>query len=149
MTAIPALIDIGPALIAFFPEVIEYPTPTAVSFSKNTWFVDAPPTGAEGGRLVKLAPLPEKDVAVITPALPSFILLPTSTKSPNVPVVPEIFPVTSPVTAPTNVVAVTTPAFPSFIILPTSIDAAERPDECRFDEPVLKLDAEDIPVILR
>ena len=32
-------------------------TATAISFSKNTWFVDAPPTGAEGGRLVKFAPL--------------------------------------------------------------------------------------------
>ena len=30
---------------------------------------------------VKLAPLPMNDVAVITPALPSFILLPTSKKS--------------------------------------------------------------------
>ena len=41
-----------------------------------------------------------------------------------------------------------TPAFPNLILFPTSIDAAERPDECRFEEPVLKLDAEDIPVVL-
>ena len=32
-------------------------TATALSFSKKTEFVDAPPTGAEGGRLVKFAPL--------------------------------------------------------------------------------------------
>ena len=41
-----------------------------------------------------------------------------------------------------------TPAFPSFILFPTSIDAAESPDEWRFEDPVLKLDAEDIPVVL-
>ena len=67
MTAIPALIDIGPALIAFLPEVIEYPTPTALSFSKNTVFVDAPPTGALAGRFDKLDPSPLNEVAVITP----------------------------------------------------------------------------------
>ena len=49
---------------------------------------------------------------------------------------------------PTKLVAVITPAFPNFILLPTSIDAAESPDECRFEEPVLKFDAEDIPVVL-
>ena len=67
MTAIPALIDIGPALIAFLPEVIEYPTPTAVSFSKNTVFVDAPPTGAPAGRFDKLEPSPLNEVAVKIP----------------------------------------------------------------------------------
>ena len=73
-------------------------TATALSFSKNTEFVDAPPTGAEGGRLVKFAPLiagsapvkfaagklvkyapePVNEVAVTTPAFPILILLPTS-----------------------------------------------------------------------
>ena len=76
MTAIPALIDIGPALIAFFPEVIEYPTPTSISFSKNTVFVDAPPTGAPAGRFDKLEPSPEKDIAVSTPVTiaPEFVV---------------------------------------------------------------------------
>ena len=32
-------------------------TSTNLSFSKNTWFVDAPPTGADGGKFVKFAPL--------------------------------------------------------------------------------------------
>ena len=50
--------------------------------------------------------------------------------------------------SPTKLVAVITPAFPSFILFPTSIDAAESPDEWRFEDPVLKLDAEDIPVVL-
>ena len=67
-------------------------TATALSFSKKTEFVDAPPTGAEGGRLVKFAPLiagsapvkllaasaPLNEVAVTTPAFPILILLPTS-----------------------------------------------------------------------
>ena len=42
-------------------------TATAVSFSKNPVFVDAPPTGAPAGRFDKLEPSPEKDVAVSTP----------------------------------------------------------------------------------
>ena len=49
VTATPAAIMIGPALIAFLPEEIEYPTPTVISFSKNTEFVDAPPTAALSG----------------------------------------------------------------------------------------------------
>ena len=42
-------------------------TATALSFSKNTVFVDAPPTGAPAGRFDKLEPSPEKDVAVKIP----------------------------------------------------------------------------------
>ena len=73
-------------------------TATALSFSKKTVFVDAPPTGADGGKLVKFAPLiagsapvkfaagklandapePLNSVAVIIPAFPIFILLPMS-----------------------------------------------------------------------
>ena len=44
-------------------------TATAISFSKNTVFVDAPPTGALAGRFDKLLPSPENDVAVTTPAM--------------------------------------------------------------------------------
>ena len=44
-------------------------TATAISFSKNTVFVDAPPTGALAGRFDKLLPSPENDVAVTTPAI--------------------------------------------------------------------------------
>ncbi len=73
MTAIPTLITIGPALIAFLPEVIEYPTPTALSFSKNTVFVDAPPTGAPDGRLDKFEPSPLNVVAVTVPPTESVV----------------------------------------------------------------------------
>ena len=47
-----------------------------------------------------------------------------------------------------------TPAFPNFILLPTSTKSSTsayatlRPAECKSDVPVLKLDAEDIPVVL-
>ena len=64
------------------------------------------------GRFVKSEPSPTKLVAVMTPAFPNFILLPTSTKS------------------------------------STSAYATLRPAECKSDVPVLKLDAEDIPVVL-
>ena len=64
------------------------------------------------GKEVKLEPSPLNDVAVITPAFPNFILLPTSIKS------------------------------------STSAYATLRPAECKSDVPVLKLDAEDIPVVL-
>ena len=50
-------------------------TATAVSFSKKTVFVDAPPTGAPAGRFDKLEPSPIKDDAVRIPvklALPIF-----------------------------------------------------------------------------
>ena len=49
-------------------------TATALSFSKNTVFVDAPPTGAPAGRFDKLEPSPEKDVAVTTPAMTAPLL---------------------------------------------------------------------------
>ena len=39
-------------------------TATSLSFSKNTVFVDAPPTGALGGRLVKFAPLIEGNAPI-------------------------------------------------------------------------------------
>ena len=81
-------------------------TSTNLSFSKNTWFVDAPPTGADGGKLVKFAPLPWNAVAVTTPALPALILLPIS----NCPLL--------------NV----------------------NPRLCKFDTPVMKFDAVNIPV---
>ena len=42
-------------------------TATALSFSKNTVFVDAPPTGAPAGKFDKLDPSPLNDVAVSTP----------------------------------------------------------------------------------
>ena len=64
-------------------------TATALSFSKKTVLVDAPPTGAPAGRFDNALPSPINDVAVTTPAFPNLILLPTSTKSPKVPVVPE------------------------------------------------------------
>ena len=42
-------------------------TATALSFSKNTVFVDAPPTGAPAGRFDKLEPSPLNDVEVKIP----------------------------------------------------------------------------------
>ena len=68
--------------------------------------------------------------------------------------------------SPLNDVAVTTPAFPKWILLPilikssiskddaftpvawTKVSPTVNPVLCKFDEPVLKLDAEDIPVVL-
>ena len=50
-------------------------TATALSFSKNTVFVDAPPTGAPAGRFDKLEPSPINEDAVRIPvklALPIF-----------------------------------------------------------------------------
>ena len=42
-------------------------TATATSFSKNTVFVDAPPTGAPAGRFDKLEPSPVNAVAETVP----------------------------------------------------------------------------------
>ena len=58
-------------------------TATALSFSKNTVFVDAPPTGAPAGRFDKLLPSPENDVAVTTPAMTA-PLLPKLTPIPGI-----------------------------------------------------------------
>ena len=44
---------------------------------------------------VKAAPLPTKLVAVMTPAFPNFILLPTSTKSSKSPAAPVTIPTES------------------------------------------------------
>ena len=45
-----------------------------MSFSKNTVFVDAPPTGALAGRFDKLEPSPLNDVAVNIPVTTAPVL---------------------------------------------------------------------------
>ena len=57
----------------------------------------------------KLVPSSTKPVAVMIPAFPSFILLPTLTKSSNTPLSATMLPVTLPVTPPENDAAVTIP----------------------------------------
>ena len=49
-------------------------TATALSFSKKTVFVDAPPTGAPAGRFDKLEPSPLNDVAVKIPVTTAPVL---------------------------------------------------------------------------
>ena len=59
-------------------------TATAVSFSKNTVFVDAPPTGAPAGRFDKLEPSPLNDVAVKIPVTTALVFVAcTFVASPN------------------------------------------------------------------
>ena len=87
-------------------------------------FVDAPPTGADGGKLVKFAPLIAGSAPVSFDAV-SVDILASATVPVRLPAGILVkfapLPVGLPVKLPTKVVAVTTPAVPNLILLPTFI----------------------------
>ena len=58
-------------------------------------FVDAPPTGAEGGRLVRFAPLPLNEVAVITPVAITPVAFRVTPEPTMTPVLAVIIPIES------------------------------------------------------